>query len=336
MKPRLMTVLVAAFAALFVLARVPRGTADDDDDEKPITSSAAQVSRDAAGDILIAIRPAAQKEIGLAIETLTPVVRQVKVEAYGFALDPAPLSKLNSDLIGAHAAIDASEAQFRRSRSLYREQKNVSLRDFQAAQAAYLADQARLGALEQQLRDSWGREIAYLGSRARAELVDALIDRREAILRVTVPAGAAIVNGSPGAADIAVLGHERSPLVARAVYYAPTADPRMQGQSFLLLVDTSEFPVQPGAAVTAQLLASGGAEQGVMIPRAAVVRYAGREWVYQALEGDRFIQREIVPAQSSADGYFVTGSFHAGMRILVTGAETLLSEELKAQIHPED
>lgn len=335
MKRRFMMVLIfAAAVALSVLTRVPHGGADEDE-EKPITSSAAQVSRDAAGHVFIAIRPAAQKEIGLATETLKPVMRAVEVEAYGLVLDPTPLSKLDSDLIGAQAALDASRAQYRRSRRLYAEQKNVSLRDLQTTQAAYLTDKARLQALNQQLRDTWGSEIAHMDSRARAELVGALVDRRQAIARVSVPARAAL-DALPRGAEIIALGQEEHPLSARAVYYAPTADPRMQGQSFLVLVSTNQFAVSPGTAVSAYLPVSGAAEQGVMVPRSAVVRYAGKEWLYQELEGNRFVRREIVPAQSTSGGYFVTQNLKPGMRVVIAGAQTLLSEELKARIQPAD
>ena len=35
-----------------------------------------------------------------------------------------------------------------------------------------------------------------------------------------------------------------------------------------------------------------------MVPRSAVVRYAGSEWVYRELQGDRFVRVEILPAES--------------------------------------
>jgi hypothetical protein len=326
--------IVAAAAMMAALMRVPCARADEDE-EKPITSGAAQISRDAAGHVVIAIRPATQKEIGLTTETLKPAVRPVEVKAYGLILDPAPLSKLNGDLVSAQATLDASAAQFNRTKRLYADQKNVSLRDLQTAEAAYLTDKARLETLEQQLRDTWGGEIAGADSRSRSELVSALIDRSEAIARVTVPAGR-LLDDSPAKAEIAVLGHEEHPLTARAVYFAPTVDPKMQGQSFLLLMRSTGFPIQSGIAVSADLPASGNDEHGVMISRSAVLRYTGKEWVYQELDADRFSRREIVPAQLSSEGYFVTQNLKPGMRVVVTGAQTLLSEELKAEIRPED
>jgi hypothetical protein len=73
-----------------------------------------------------------------------------------------------------------------------------------------------------------------------------------------------------------------------------------------------------------------------MVPRSAVVRFGGKEWIYRTLARDRFGRREIVPAELAPEGYFVTENLAPGTRIVVTGAQTLLSEELKSQIQPED
>jgi hypothetical protein len=319
---------------MLVLARAshPR---PDEEEKKPITSSAARVARGTSGDVVIAMGPAAQKEIGITTEILKRVVRPIEVEAYGFVLDPVPLSKVNADLTGAQASLDSSSAQYRRSKRLYAEQNNASLRDLQTAEAAYLNDKARVVALEQQLRDTWGSQIAQLDSRARGELVSALIDRREAITRVTAPIGEALDSSRSGA-QVFVLGHVQQPLHAEAVHEAPTINQQLQGQTFLLLIATRDFPLRPGTAVSALLPTSGKSEEGVMIPRSAVVRFAGKEWIYREGAGDRFVRSEIVPAQVVTDGYFVTENLAPGTRIIVTGAQTLLSEELKAQIQPRD
>jgi hypothetical protein len=326
--------LVAVAGMAIALSGLPRAGADEDE-EKPITSSAAQISRDSAGHVFIAIRPPTQKEIGITTEVLKPVVRPIEIEAYGFVLDPAPLSKLNSDLLSAQGALAAADAQYRRTSRLYAEQKNASQRDLQSAQATYVTDKSQLEALEEQLRNDWGEEITQMDPRDRAHLVSALVDRREAIARVTAPTGEQI-DDATHTAQVVVLGQEEHPLKARAVYDAPTVVPSFQGQTFLVLLATAGLPVRPGTAVSAHIPTSRASERGVMVPRSAVMRYAGNEWVYLELGSDRFARIEIVPAEITDRGYFVTENLAPGARIVVTGAETLLSEELKGQIEPED
>jgi hypothetical protein len=237
--------------------------------------------------------------------------------------------------LSARAALSAAEAQYRRTSRLYAEQKNASLRDLQTAQASYLADKSQLEALEQQLRNSWGEEVAQMDPLGRSRLVSALVDRREAMARVTAPIGNQL-DDAPRVAEIAVLGHEAQPLKARAVYAAPTVVPTFQGQTFLVLIAAADFPITPGTAVSARIPISGTFEQGVMVPRSAIVRYAGNEWIYRELDGDRFVRLEISPAEITDRGYFVTENLAPGTPIVVTGAQTLLSEELKAHIQVQD
>lgn len=327
-----MPIVLAAVVAA-TLGNVSHARADEDD-EHPIVSTAAQISHNAAGQVVIAIRPAAQKRSGLSAELLKPVRRRVEARAYGFVLDPGPLSTLNSELATARAALDRSRAQYHRTRHLYAEHRNASQRDLQSAQASYLTDNSRFEALKQQLRDQWGSKIAELSSQARSQLVDALIERHQAIARVTVPIGKPVAD-DPAIAKVVVLGHERQPLGARAVYSAPTVEQKIQGQSFLLLLATRKFLVRPGIAVSAYLPLSRQTELGVIVPRSAVLRYAGKDWVYQELSGNRFVRRKIMPAEISEEGYFVT-DLAPGTRVVIAGAQALLSQELKAQIRVED
>jgi hypothetical protein len=336
-RPRFTTAIIIAVAAVAMMSAIIRSTLAraDDDDEKPITSASARVSRGASGRVFVSLQPAAVKEIGLVSETLRATVRPVEVEAYGLVLDPAPLARLNGDLIAARAALAASQAEFQRASHLYAEQKNVSLKALQSARATYLGDESRVEVLRQQLRDQWGGEIALMNPRARADFVAALIARRKAIARVSLPLGQAL-DRIPNRARVVVPGRAKHPLTARAVYPAPMVDPLMQGQSFLLWIDSPSAIARPGAAVTAWLPTTSNSEQGIMVPRSAVVRYEGRAWVYQETRPGRFTRRRLVVAESSRDGYFVTAILDPGMRIVVTGAQALLSQELQARIQVED
>jgi hypothetical protein len=50
----------------------------------------------------------------------------------------------------------------------------------------------------------------------------------------------------------------------------------------------------------------------------------------------QFERRQLVVTSTAARGRFVTAGFAAGDRIVVTGAQALLSEELKSQIQVKD
>ena len=137
-------------------------------------------------------------------------------------------------------------------------------------------------------------------------------------------------------ARIVVFGHEGSPLRGERVALAAAADPTTRGQTVLFRVGSTGFPLRPGAAITAYITIPGPTRTGVVIPRAAVVRSEGRAWVYVQLGEPRFRRQVVSLDAPTPGGWFATAGFAAGDRVVVDGAQTLLSEEFKSQIKLED
>ncbi|HXP62820.1 MAG TPA: hypothetical protein VN829_20130, partial [Dongiaceae bacterium] len=75
----------------------------------------------------------------------------------------------------------------------------------------------------------------------------------------------------------------------------------------------------------------GAPVDGVVIPREAVVRAEGAGWVYvlDNASGNSFIRTEVALGHPTEAGWFVTGGVGANDRLVVNGAQELLSIELK-------
>ncbi len=312
------------------------GTGDHDagDEEDQVTAATPNLSHSPNGDVIVTLSRAQQARGGLKTEVLAPVTRVREVTAYGVILDPAPLAALDAQLAAARATLDASRAEYARAKLLHAEKQNVSLKDLQTAQATFQSGQAQFNLLGQRLANEWGGTVAALAPAARAELVDALIKRTAAIIRVAVPPGKSFAS-EPARGKTTILGYAR-PLAAQSIWYAPTVNPRLQGQGFMLRVEARGFPLPPGAAVTARLESSAAAERGVVVPSAAVVRTGDASWAYVQTAPAKFERRKIPMRDPVAAGWFVSGNFAAGDRVVVTGAQALLSEEFKSQIQVED
>ncbi len=106
----------------------------------------------------------------------------------------------------------------------------------------------------------------------------------------------------------------------------------MQGQGFLFLVKTSSPSLAPGRAVSGYLQLAGEPLSGCIVPDSAVLRHAGRAWVYVQTGEETFARREIALDHPSEEGWFVSGSVSANDRVVMHGAQALLSEEQKYQI----
>ena len=72
------------------------------------------------------------------------------------------------------------------------------------------------------------------------------------------------------------------------------------------------------------------------VPSAAVVRHAGRAFLYVQTSDETFARQEVRLDRPTADGWFVAGGLAAGQRVVVSGAQQLLSVELAGSTAPED
>jgi hypothetical protein len=334
-RPRLIALGVAALAVIVVLVWLfGAGRRDEGDEEDQVTATTPSLSHGPNGDVIVTLSREQQAHIGLKTEVLLPITRTSEVTAYGVILEPAPLAALDAQLAAARATVDASRAEYTRAKVLHSEKQNVSLKDFQTAWAKFQSDQAQFNLLSQRLADEWGGAIAAMTPAARAELVDALIKRKAALIRVSVPAGKSLAN-LPTRAETTILGYSRF-LAAQSIWDAPTVDPNLQGEGFVLRVEAQGFPLRPGTAVTARLESSAVVARGVVVPSAAVVRTGGAAWAYVQVAPTKFERRPLGKGEPVGDGWFVSGGFAVGDRVVVTGAQALLSEEFKSQIQVQD
>jgi hypothetical protein len=323
-------------AVIVILLWIFPGTGKDEGEEaEKVTTAPPKISHTSSGDVVVELIRDEQARIGLETESLIAVKQSQELIAYGVVLDPAPLATLNSEVASTRATIEASRAEFERARLLHSEQQNVSLKDFETARAKFQADEAQLSLLNLRVANEWGAAIAAMVPVERAQLIDALTKRAAGLVRVSLPPGQSLAQ-EPTQARIVALGFDDHPLVTHSIWVAPTVDSHLQGQSFLLKVDAQGFLVRPGTSVTAYLRAPGTAKPAVLVPDAAVVRTEDRAWAYVQISPTRFERRQLDVTMPAQRGWFVTSGFAAGDRVVVTGAQAILSEELKSLIQVKD
>ena len=265
------------------------------------------------------------------------------------------ISDARADVEAAEARVNAARAGFERARILNADNKNVSDRALQEAEASLKVEEARLAAARRNVaeleaaaaRQAAGTTPMPLPVARGGEVVEILARPNETIesgqpilrvarfdrllVRVDVPAGEA-VDRSLTMARIVAVGQEDRPFTGQRVSVASTVDPSTLGQGFLFRVAGASPSLRPGAAVVAYLQAPGAAQRGVSIPYSAIVRSGGKTWVFQQLEPDRFSRREVAVDHTIDRGVLVSEGLKPGDRIVVEGAQLLLSEEQKPQI----
>lgn len=85
-------------------------------------------------------------------------------------------------------------------------------------------------------------------------------------------------------------------------------------------------------SVVGQLRLAGEPLAGVIVPSSAVVRVEGRTCVYLQRDKRTFCRREVSAAQPVEAAWFVSSGLASKDRVVVVGAQALLSEEFRSQI----
>lgn len=340
MKTRaLMAAIALAVIALvvwgFMEGRKERAT--EAEREKPVVVPS-RVSR-VDGLPAITLDAASQKSSGIAVIPQHATAHHQEIQAIGTVLLIQDLSALRTGIVAAQsqvaaasAAAQASQAEYQRLLVLHREEQDVSTRTLQAGESSRRADtatlqaaQAALAAARQNASQQWGPVL----TRAAAEnstLYTRLVNQQDVLLQVVLPAGADLAQPP---SQVRVQLRRDTFVTARLVAAATRTDARLQGASFFYVAPAAGL--LPGSSLTV-FLPVGAAKPGSMIPTSAIVWWQGSAWVYSRRRADLFVRRELPADQAVQDGWFVPAGFAGGEPVVVTGAQLLFSEELRAQI----
>ena len=105
---------------------------------------------------------------------------------------------------------------------------------------------------------------------------------------------------------------------------------KCRARGFIFLLKPNSLRLTAGESVVGYLKIPGEPLAGVIIPRDAVVRTEGAGWVYVLnAAGEAFTRIEVALDHPTEAGWFVTKGVTASDHVVVTGAQQLLSLELK-------
>ena len=204
----------------------------------------------------------------------------------------------------------------------------------ETAEAQFRGDEIKADGLRRRALLEWGTTFSARDAALRRVFVEQLVRGESALVRVDLPSGDALAE-LPAGARLLLLGHEEQPIETRTITPAADTDPKTQAQGYVLRVDKPPFALRPGMALTAWLGLAQKPRTGFAVPRSAVLRHDGRTWVFIQEESEKFVRKPIVldtPLDAEM-GWFVAaegGGIGAEDLLVVTGAQALLSEELKA------
>ncbi|MDG0027555.1 metal transporter [Trinickia sp. Y13] len=280
----------------------------------------------------------AQRASGIEVAPVTTTRVRTQYDAYATVVDPQPLFDLSTRLAAAQADVATvaeqagnSKAQYQRSRQLFDDDHNVSLKALQDSHALMQADRdklqsarAALAGLSATARAQFGEVLAHAVASPGSGWLARLQSGSTSLLRVTLPS--TIGSGAPE--RVTLHAPDGESITAHRLSPSPVADPAVQGDPWFYAAPRALPAGMHTLAVAATPQKSAPAW---LIPADAIVWYGGQTWAYVRTAPDRFARRLVQSASEDDAGVEVTTGFRAGDSIVTRGAQLLLSEELKPE-----
>jgi hypothetical protein len=288
--------------------------------------------------VVIVLDADTQTVLGLQVTALEAAELVPEAKGFGRVLDPAPLAELVVELGRAQLDADASRAALARMKVL-KQQDNASEKAFQAAENSFQQNQMAVSAVWFKIKNSWGEKLAgTAGSmvvptgtqRQPDPVLEGILDGSNVLVRVELGSGEHL-EGAPDSARLVALGREAWPVQSWFFDTARTVDPHTQSEGLLFLVEADRPKLVPGMAVTAFVKTGEATLPGVELPRSAVVRFNALTWIYIQTGDETFERKEVALDRPLKGGWFVRQELQPGARVVTTGAQQLLSEELQGQ-----
>lgn len=319
-------------------------SAAQDDDEPNSSAAAGSMSPGDTASLDLASK--SQALAGIKTQILTAEQQQPEAIVYGTVLNPEPLLQLRQQYLAAHAQQDSAKAKFNethlnlsRTQNLHN-QDIVSTRRLQEQQAQWQADKANSEASGYQQQNilaasrmAWGDILTDWFILKQNKAADDFLQYKIQLLQITLPPGAKF------ASDIKTIvidehGDRTAAVPASLISKSPRIDPVTQGESYFFQTKTRPIPF--GAHITAWIKENSTQLHGVNIPKSAVIWHLGQAFVFVKNTDQQFTMKALANYTPSLPGYFVMGTLQPGEEIVTTGAQTLLSQHLKALIPNED
>ena len=347
-KPKPVTLLrrlkLLALAGLILFPLI--SPADEDDDApSPPPASRRESTASPLAEPAVRLSDAQQKISGLALQTLKPATISPEFAAYGKVLDIQPLLELRTRYRAALSEAAVSEASLglarknkQRLTALHKEDI-IAERELVHAEALFRGDQAKDDAARRmiqeirgQARQSWGEALTRLALDGDNPVFEDLVARRRVLLLIVLPAGSSL----PEQATLYVARDHDRAAARRAewISVAPVTDDLVQGETFFFHTEASRL--RAGMRVNAWAPLEGESQEGVVVPLSAVVWQDGKPWVYRQSGAETYVRIELSDHREYGGGWFVSRGLAAGDKIVVTGGQMLLSEELRGQIPDDD
>lgn len=335
-------IAMAAVSAIAVVFTAHRPDADDEDKDEAVKAPSRVVMQN--GQTVVRLSEQAQAREGIRVAPVAQTSMRSELRGTAVLLPVNDLVTARDSYVAARTKLQRDQqdlslarSQAERTRTLYQQNQNMSLQAMQSADAAYRNAQAQFAADEQDarlqldaVRQRWGTVVTNWIS-GDSPALEAVLAQRSFLVQVILPPG----EGAMKPAKLSLNLPANKLVPARLVSSLPLVNPQIQGISYLYIA-SSASGMAAGMNLSV-LIPVGRAVAGTVVPEDAIVWWQGKAWAYQQTSTSSFTRREVPTSNPVSGGYFVPGkTFASATKLVMAGAQALLSEEFRSHIQQED
>ena len=297
---------------------------------------------------VVQLNVATQKNSGISVQPLQGYDYHGNIKVLGSVVSIQTLVDYNSQyqllksqLALAESVLPNHQLQYQRYKQLNEDDKNVSDKAVQEAQALVISDQTQIKTTQAQIKAltdtiiaQWGQPLATLITQQTTSgpLRDLLIQKKVLVqvsfpLNFKAPEGRSSLNITPIQGEVA-------PIQADYVSQSIQTDISNIGKTYFYSAPADYLRVGMRVNVV-PTEASSAALKGVVVPNQAIAWHGGMAWIYVKTSRDTFLRKPVASDIELDDGWFDT-SIAPGTEVVTRGAQLLLSEEFKFQIKNEN
>ena len=300
------------------------------------------------GETVVTLTPQTQAQSGISTTMLKTGTQQNSLSSYGTVVSIDTLIELRTRYLAAkaeasvvRASLSNSQQEYQRLLQLNQDNRNISDRAVQLAEAAWKVDEAKVAAAEttasnlrDTMRQQWGETVTADATRpALAASMQRLLQYQEVLLQIALPFE--VATPKPGSKLLVTpAASSAKPIQAELVSASPQTDSTMQGKTYYYRAAAGDL--RTGMRVSVHIADAGKTVSGVVVPTSAVVWYGGKAWVYRKQDAEHFVRLAISTDVAASDGWFNVGVLKPDDAVVTSGAQLLLSEEFKYQIKNEN
>ncbi|AFJ02820.1 hypothetical protein Q7C_1672 [Methylophaga frappieri] len=285
---------------------------------------------------------------GIKTAIVKEAILSPEVRAWASVHSVQPLLEQRGELVQqqaqrkeAEVVMDAMYQEWSRLQELATQAGSIANKEVASAKAKWQAAKARFDSaqlhfdlIKNKIAGYWPETIADWITADNSLALNRIVSRQDSLLRVSLPVGSSL-NSEVKTLSVVLPNQEKA--LKTATFIAPVLSGNQSafGQSYYFLIKDTALPESLRLDVWVPKQPT--ALKGVSIPGEALVWYGGQQWIYVRRSLENF---QRVSAQSmipTAIGVFdINNLISPQEKVVIRGAQTLLSEEFKWQIMDED